>query len=721
MSLGIDGLEQETIVARGAFGVVYRAWQPSLHRHVAVKVIVGAFDEAALRRFERECATVGSLSQVPGILPVYAVGRTAEGSPYLVMPFVDGGSLADRVAAGPMPPADVVSYGIRIGRALAAAHERGVLHLDVKPANVLTGEGGHAQLVDFGISRFVDDERGGHTATIAGTPGYADPAIFAGHQPVAASDVYGLGATMHALAGGRAPFSASDAGGLKSLLGRITGDPPPDLRSCAVPDELCRVIERAMMKEPADRYRTMTEMVEALEAVARELDVSNVDGRSSGVTEHHEQASGDVTRRERELEVCSDTLWETVVPQSEAAPPALPASQRRGRLTVRRLDGVVAGRKRRAVVGVAVAIAALTVGARTLWPAFSPRDVWAASVLPDKGGVAKIDRSSGEVLARVPINHLTEEPVVTERLVWVVSNDPEEGAVVTQIKRDDAIELRRIPLGGSNWSSIEMLSSGDGVWVVSTDSNEKSDAIRIDNQGEIVARAHLEGVLVWAEPLADDSDLFVPLVDGAIRVDADGTTSDRAIVPGGRGRGGIAFSDGRLFVVRNEAVHEFDPVTLRAMPPRFYTEDGERVQLLSSPSEAGPFIEEVYASETLLSFLTSDDTTEGTYFVRVDANTGEVLLRIRLPGEQAAGRFDLRQSDPETFWGYLSVGSPALLKMSGDGEIDRIELPPRTELDIDPDLVMNGRRLVITDADAQGNPVVYVIDPETGHVAVAWE
>lgn len=265
--LGIEGIEQETVLGRGAFGVVYRAWQPTLQRHVAVKVLIGAFDEPALRRFERECATVGSLSEQPGILTVHAAGRTAEGSPYLVMPYLPGGSLADRLKEGPLPPADVVAVGIAVGGALSVAHARNVLHLDVKPGNILLDGQGRPQLVDFGIARFIDAEQRGHTATVAGTPGFAAPEIFDGRQPTVRSDIYGLGATLHALAAGRTPFTLSAAGGLSGLLHQIANEDPPDLRPHGVPDPLASVVDRAMAKDPDERFPTMDELVNALEGV----------------------------------------------------------------------------------------------------------------------------------------------------------------------------------------------------------------------------------------------------------------------------------------------------------------------------------------------------------------------------------------------------------------------------------------------------------------------
>src|SRR5687768_14561103 len=140
---GIEGLEP---LGRGGFGTVYRGWQPALRREVAVKVLDARMvDEASERRFEREAMAMGSLSGHPNVVPVYAAGAV-EGRPYLVMPLLRAGSLEERIQAGPIPPAEVVQIGQGLAGALVAAHAAGVLHRDVKPANVLRSDHGAAQL-----------------------------------------------------------------------------------------------------------------------------------------------------------------------------------------------------------------------------------------------------------------------------------------------------------------------------------------------------------------------------------------------------------------------------------------------------------------------------------------------------------------------------------------------------------------------------------------------
>ena len=149
---------------------------------------------------------MGALSHHPNVVPVYETGSVDERL-YLVMPLLPDGSLADQLASGPLAPAAVVELGRGLADALAAAHEAGVLHRDVKPANVLRTPHGTYQLADFGVARFVDA-----TQTLGGlllaTVAYAAPEVLDGGPATAASDVYSLGATLHAALRGRPPFES---------------------------------------------------------------------------------------------------------------------------------------------------------------------------------------------------------------------------------------------------------------------------------------------------------------------------------------------------------------------------------------------------------------------------------------------------------------------------------------------------------------------------------
>ncbi|MDP1818315.1 MAG: protein kinase [Acidimicrobiales bacterium] len=263
---GVPGVEDLVEVGRGGFSVVYRGRQPDLGRDVAVKVVSSGGSGADLERWRREIVAMARLTNHPNILAVYSAGVTDDGSPYLVMPYVPGGSLHDRVKAqGPIAPEEVAVLGAKLAGALASAHAAGVLHRDVKPENVLLSPYGEPQLTDFGIARLLDS-----TATASGkvhaTIPYAAPEVLAGFATEAA-DVYGLGATLHAVLVGAPPFTTREDESLVAFVGRIVHTPAPDLRSAGVPAELASVIEGALVKDPKDRTPTADQLRACLEEI----------------------------------------------------------------------------------------------------------------------------------------------------------------------------------------------------------------------------------------------------------------------------------------------------------------------------------------------------------------------------------------------------------------------------------------------------------------------
>lgn len=269
--IGIEGLTDVVQLSTGGSARIYRARQVDLDREVAIKVIQPGNDSEVVSRFDRERKTMGRLSLHNGIVTIHTTGLTAYGEPYLIMPYYPGGSLQDQLDAGPMQWPKAVSYIEVVAETVAMAHEKGVVHLDLKPANILLGEDGAPRITDFGIARLIDsasDDRGAGTG-IAFTPGFAAPEVFLNGVNEPAADVYGLGATLWSLVAGHPPFSApGENTGVMALLNRVVNDQLGDLRHLA-PDPICDVIERAMAKQPEDRYQTGREFSTALKSASK--------------------------------------------------------------------------------------------------------------------------------------------------------------------------------------------------------------------------------------------------------------------------------------------------------------------------------------------------------------------------------------------------------------------------------------------------------------------
>ena len=251
----VQGIEDLVEIGRGGFATVYRAYQPAFRRTVAVKVLNEAnLDELSQERFRRECQAMGLLSEHPNIVTVLDAGFLDSGQAYMVMPFMPAGSLQDKVRReGPLPWAEASRVAVKLAGALHAAHDAGVVHRDVKPANVLISEYGETKLADFGIARVAgagETQSGVVTASLA----YAPPEVIEGKRPTVQSDIYSLGATIYDLIAGQAPFQVGGETSVAALLQKILNHPPEDLRSLGAPGPFAEVIERALAKDPAERH-----------------------------------------------------------------------------------------------------------------------------------------------------------------------------------------------------------------------------------------------------------------------------------------------------------------------------------------------------------------------------------------------------------------------------------------------------------------------------------
>ena len=266
----IPGLERPEPIGRGGFGVVYVADEPAFGRRVAVKVLTDRIgDDDARRGFERECQAMGTLSGHPHIVAVHRGGATERGEPYIVMEFMTGGSLADRLAErGPLSWFEVLDIGVLLAGALETAHRAGILHLDVKPANVLVSRFAEPALGDFGISRLP-----GVTVTMDGrvraTVTYSAPERLVGGVATVATDLYALGATLFALLTGAPAFAGESGEDLVVTAARVLREPVPDLRARGVPGPLADVVERLLAKDPGDRPASALEAANLLQEAQR--------------------------------------------------------------------------------------------------------------------------------------------------------------------------------------------------------------------------------------------------------------------------------------------------------------------------------------------------------------------------------------------------------------------------------------------------------------------
>jgi eukaryotic-like serine/threonine-protein kinase len=258
-------------------GEVYRARDPRLGRDVALKIVASAGERDAdrLRRFEQEARAVAALNH-PHILAVHDVG-SENGVAYVVFELLDGQTLRERLAHGPIPPRKAVEYGLQIGRGLAAAHSRGVVHRDLKPENVFLTSDGQIKILDFGLAKLTDVPEGEliEAATLTatdpglavGTAGYMSPEQARGKKADSRSDVFALGAILYELLSGHPAFGGDTRA---DRLSAVLHHDPPEIASLTrepVSPGLERVIRRCLEKDPEERFQTARDVAFALDAL----------------------------------------------------------------------------------------------------------------------------------------------------------------------------------------------------------------------------------------------------------------------------------------------------------------------------------------------------------------------------------------------------------------------------------------------------------------------
>lgn len=259
-------IQIKAVIGHGGNGIVLKGVQPELNRLVAVKVMAPhlATSAAARQRFAREAQATAAIVH-PSVMPILSVNSSGQ-LPFLVMPYVDCESLQQRLdRSGALPVVDILRIGLQVARGLQAAHAQGLVHRDVKPANILLERGvDRVMLTDFGLARAVDDASLTRTGLIAGTPQYMSPEQARGDTLDTRSDLFSLGSVLYAMSTGRPPFRAETSYG---ILRRVTDETPrpicelnPDL-----PSWLEGIISRLLSKSAADRFGSADDLAELLE------------------------------------------------------------------------------------------------------------------------------------------------------------------------------------------------------------------------------------------------------------------------------------------------------------------------------------------------------------------------------------------------------------------------------------------------------------------------
>ena len=494
--LGIPGLEGIEWVAAGGHGDVYRARQPALDRIVAVKVLAGA-DANVRRRFDRERRAMGRLSQHPGILTVYESGFTSDGNPYLLTPFIERGSLQDRLDAyGKLDPETALPMIAAVARTLQFAHDRDVIHADLKPSNILIDQWGSPLIADFGVARITSFDHTQTTST-AFSPSYAAPEALAGEPPTVSTDVYGLAVLAYVMLEGSTPHS-SETTDLLALSKRIEQDPVPPL-SAPVPTPVASTIERSLAKQPTERPARVSDIADAIDGVDVHADS---DTRQAFI--------GSLLVAVALVTAASAIAWawsEDAIPSSGAAVTQVPTSVASPQTGLTLQPGPIS---------TAAEIVATTSQVAPTTTLRSPPD----------------DPFSGIDPLEIPVTGELGPPIVHDGYLWVSRTEPSGAGSIVRLDPDtgsivDITEVGRLLSGPTgSQGQVWVHAVGDGE-LVGIDAESGAVIDRVDVGAPATRTALLGGIQLDAPVVADDGSIWLTRFDDSsiIRHDPDGVTA----------------------------------------------------------------------------------------------------------------------------------------------------------------------------------------------------
>jgi len=257
------------LLGSGGMGAVYRATDPTLGRHVAIKVLTHP-DPRYVERFRREAQVLAKIAH-PSIIQIYEIAAADEDAadPYIVMEYFDGQPLDALLQRGPLPAPSVLSVVRQCADGLRKAHASNVIHRDIKPGNLMLSDSGELKILDFGIAKLRDAAKDLTGETVLGTPFYMSPEQATGYAIDARSDIYSLGITAFHLLAGRRPFEAKNKVDVMMMQVKT---PLPSLAELVVCDErVVRIVEKMCEKKPAERYQSCGELLAAIDALPRSL------------------------------------------------------------------------------------------------------------------------------------------------------------------------------------------------------------------------------------------------------------------------------------------------------------------------------------------------------------------------------------------------------------------------------------------------------------------
>ena len=260
-------------LGRGAMGVVYKATDPVLGRPVAIKTINMALERDGIEnyeaRFYQEARAAGGLNH-PNIVTVYDVGKNGDIA-YMAMEFVEGVELRSLLSGGrPLSAAQAISIAAQVAEGLAYAHERGIVHRDIKPPNIMVTPGGSVKIADFGIARMRASESLTQTGMMLGSPKYMSPELVLGKRADQRGDIFSLGIILYEMLAGAAPFGGENVTALMYQIVNLA-PPAPSVRNPEVPELLDYVVAKMLVKSLEERYQSAAELASDLRECERQL------------------------------------------------------------------------------------------------------------------------------------------------------------------------------------------------------------------------------------------------------------------------------------------------------------------------------------------------------------------------------------------------------------------------------------------------------------------